>query len=273
MGRYTNVQSYADNSPSMRTMSHERATGTTATFPSSSSPDSCEEGIRRPILPPPPTRDDHDQRIAGGVAASGGVAREDDVISKSSSTAPGGRGDGPRIDDDDEPRKNVIRRDPTAPSCDTCTLFVGGLHPRIGDLHLRKLFSPYGEIIRIHIVTHNPSEIKHDDNAVHSKAAISAKYATGPHRSKGFAFVEYARIESARLAMTRLDGRQLMGRSLAVRPSRKRTSELSRGGCSGGMMNAPGGAKVSAEDARREYIAVQSKIEAVKRAINQKKWG
>ena len=35
---------------------------------------------------------------------------------------------------------------PPQVQCDTNTLFVGGLHPRIGDLHLQKLFSPYGRL-------------------------------------------------------------------------------------------------------------------------------
>jgi len=160
----------------------------------------------------------------------------------------------------------------SAASCDTSILFVGGLHPRIGDLHLRKLFSPYGEIVRIHIVTHNPSDPKHNA-IVRSKAPIPAKYTTGLQQSKGYAFVEFNSIESARLAMSRLDGLQLLGRSLAVRPSRKRASELARGGSRGGEIGESGAGKVSVEDARREYTAVQTKIEAIKRAIEQKKKG
>jgi RNA recognition motif-containing protein len=224
MGRYTNVQAYADNSPSIRTMFYEQATGIAAT--SSASPSHNASGGKLPCL----TEE----------ARAAGETRDNNI-------GPASR---------------------AAMSCDTSTLFVGGLHPRIGDLHLRKLFSPYGEIVRIHV----PSDPKHN-NIVQSKAAMPAKYTTGLHQSKGFAFVEYSQIESARLAISRLDGRQLMGRSLAVRPSRKKTTELSRAGFSGGEMNTPGGAKVSVEDARREYNAVQSKIEAVKRAINKKKQG
>jgi RNA recognition motif-containing protein len=157
----------------------------------------------------------------------------------------------------------------SAPSCDTTSLFVGGLHPRIGDLHLQKLFSPYGEIVRINIVTNNPSDSQ--SHNIHSKTVVPAKYKVGLHQSKGYAFVEYTSVESAQLAISRLDGRQLMGKTLAVRPSRRKTNNQDRVGP--GVNAGKTGTAVSAEEARREYKAVQSKIEAVKRAIEQNKKG
>ncbi len=157
----------------------------------------------------------------------------------------------------------------SALSCDTTSLFVGGLHPRIGDLHLQKLFCPYGEIVRIHVVTNNPSDSQ--SHSIHSKGFVPTKYKVGLQQSKGYAFVEYTKVESAQLAIARLDGRQLMGRSLAVRPSRKKNN-IQDGVGSGANLGKISPA-VSAEEARREYKAVQSKIEAVKRAINQKKNG
>jgi RNA recognition motif-containing protein len=157
----------------------------------------------------------------------------------------------------------------SASSCDTTSLFVGGLHPRIGDLHLQKLFSPYGEIVRINIVTNNPSDSQ--SHNIHSKTVVPAKYKVGLHQSKGYAFVEYTSVESAQLAISRLDGRQLMGKTLAVRPSRRKTNNQDRVGP--GVNAGKTGTAVSAEEARREYKAVQSKIEAVKRAIEQNKKG
>lgn len=154
-----------------------------------------------------------------------------------------------------------------ASSCDTTSLFVGGLHPRIGDLHLQKLFSPYGEIVRIHIVTNNPGD--YQSHTIHSKAmTVPTKYKVGQQQSKGYAFVEYTKVESAQLAIARLDGRQLMGRSLAVRPSRKKTINQDR---VSGSNVGEAGTIMTAEEARREYRSVQSKIEAVKRAIEQKR--
>jgi RNA recognition motif-containing protein len=255
MGRYTNVQSYADNSPSMRTISYEQATGLVATSPASPSLGASEG--QRPT--PSPPRGDGDGRAeeASAVGAKSSQLKSDGDAAGEES-----------LRNQAHPRGTVS----SAVSCDTSTLFVGGLHPRIGDLHLRKLFSPYGEIVRIYIVTHNPSDPKHN-SIVQSKAAIPAKCTTGLQQSKGYAFVEFNSIESARLAISRLDRRQLMGRSLAVRPSRKRTSELARSGFSGGETGKSGGGTVSVDDARREYTVVQTKIEALKRAIEEKKKG
>jgi RNA recognition motif-containing protein len=172
--------------------------------------------------------------------------------------------------DDGRPNQSETRElTHNSPSCDTTTLFVGGLHPRIGDLHLQKLFSPYGEVVRINIVTHNPS-MNPRPASTHSKSATPTKYIAGLHQSKGFAFVEYKNIESARLAMSRLDRRQLMGRSLAVRPALKKLGDISVG-IGSGATSTGAESKVTADEAKRQYGAVQSKIEAVKRAIERKK--
>jgi RNA recognition motif-containing protein len=181
-----------------------------------------------------------------------------------------------RVEHDDNARKSENHQSQSssatsALSCDTTSLFVGGLHPRIGDLHLQKLFSPYGEIVRINIVTNNPSDSQ--SHSIHSKSAVPTKYKIGLQQSKGYAFVEYTRVESAQLAIARLDGRQLMGRSLAVRPSRRKTSNQDRIGHGVNSGKTGTGATMSAEETRREYRAVQSKIEAVKRAIEQKQKG
>lgn len=230
MGRYSNVQSYSGDSPNMRTVTWEAATGRAA-------------------------------------PAAGAAAEATNTRPGGSSTSDEGNGEAGANEaklgsaDAGEPRQQQTQaRSAISPSsCDTTNLFVGGLHPRIGDLHLQKLFSPYGEIVRIHIVTHNPNEA----------TKIPAKYSS-LQQSKGYAFVEYKTIESARLAISRLDGRQLMGRRLAVRPSRRKMSDVARaGGGSSGKVDT----KISAEEAKREYSAVQSKIEAVKRAIEDKKRG
>lgn len=239
MGRYSNVQAYSDDSPTMRSISYAQATGTS----SSSAPtpgDTKNDGVKHP-------------------ASS---AREDNQGEGSSNNE---SGMGTKSNDDEEYTQQPQERNI---SCDTSSLFVGGLHPRISDLHLQKLFSPYGEIVRINIVTHNPSST-HSTNS-HSKSAGATKYKAGLQQSKGYAFVEYKSIESARMAMSRVDGRQLLGRSLAVRPSRRKHSDV------GGLGSAATGkadTKVSAEEAKREFNSVQSKIEAVKRAIEQKKKG
>lgn len=272
MGRYTNVQSYSDDSPSMRIVSYEQATGgaaaTTSDPPSRDTNELQQEPPRQLTTlethrhgeqPPPQSQ----SSTSGGAREEENMAGEEcNDVAKSSQL---------KSDEAEEPQQQQQgQRSSSAispPSCDTNSLFVGGLHPRIADVHLQKLFSPYGEIARINIVTHNPNDSK--SNA-HSKSATSAKYASHLQQSKGYAFVEYTNIESARLAMSRLNGRQLMGRSLAVRPSKRKMGE---GGGRLGGDSGKAGTKFTPEEARREYGAVESKIEAVKRAIEQKKKG
>lgn len=225
MGRYSSVQSYADNNPTMRTISHEQATGTSASQSSGTVTNTSHNATadRSEVENPPSQLSDE----AGSAAA--GEQQQQQQIKQS------------------------------AVVCETNCVFVGGLHPRIADVHLQKLFKPYGKIDRINVVTH--------PNNTDKSTKTSAKYGGGSlQQSKGYAFVEYSSVESARLAISRLNGRQLMGRSLAVRPSRKKMAEIARA-------SKDAGKGETVEEARREYSAVQSKIEAVKRAIDEKKKG
>ena len=144
--------------------------------------------------------------------------------------------------------------------CNTSTLFVGSLHPRIADLHLQKLFSPYGPINRIHIVTHKTAAVPKNNN-LEGKSKIPSKYAFTSQQSKGYAFVEYDNIDSARMAMSRLDGRSLLGKNLVVRPARKQKVE------SLGFSETK---VLTAEDAKKECKSIQSKIDLVKKALEDK---
>ena len=134
-----------------------------------------------------------------------------------------------------------------ASKCQTATLFVGNLHPRIGDAHLTKLFSPYGTLNRVSLV----------------KIGASGQ-------PKGYAFVEFASVESARMAIRRVDGRMLLNKMLAVRPAHEKTGAAA-GNDDGGDNN--GGSKDIKDNrqVRKEKSEVLSKIEAVKRAIEEKK--
>ncbi len=101
---------------------------------------------------------------------------------------------------------------------------------------------------------------------------MPSKYVSGLQQSKGYAFVEYNSIESARLAIARLDGRTLMGKTLAVRPSRQKKFG-GIGGVVGGSSSSRSACRddfaIEIKDAKRQYSAVQLKIEAVKRAIEE----
>lgn len=149
----------------------------------------------------------------------------------------------------------------TSITCNTKTLFVGGLHPRICDLHLQKLFAPYGSINRIHLVTHKPGVVPTSSNPA-AKAKAATKHAFGSQQSKGYAFVEYATVESARMAISRIDGRKLLGKNLAVRPAKRQQIEH---GASNYDVR-----EVTVEEAKREVQSVQSKIDSLKKALEEK---
>ena len=133
-----------------------------------------------------------------------------------------------------------------ASKCQTATLFVGNLHPRIGDAHLTKLFSPYGTLNRVSLVKNGASG-----------------------QPKGYAFVEYASVESARMAIRRVDGRMLLNKMLAVRPAHEKTGAAT--GNDDGDGTSGGKDIKDKRQVRKEKSEVLSKIEAVKRAIEEKK--
>lgn len=142
-----------------------------------------------------------------------------------------------------------------ASKCQTSTLFVGSLHPRITDAHLHKLFQPYGSINRVHICTHS----LHDER--------------NAGKPKGYAFVEYTTIDSARLAIMKLDGRTLLGRALVVRPAHDKTGGTTGASTDSMDGTAAAGVKGSSDPRllRKEKTEIESKMEAVKRAIEEKK--
>ena len=144
--------------------------------------------------------------------------------------------------------------------CNTTTLFVGSLHPRIADPHLQKLFSPYGSIKRIHIVTHKRAAVLPNKNLV-AKSKTPSKYAYDFQHSKGYAFVEYDNVDSARMAISRLDGRSLLGKNLVVRPARRQKLE---------SLGVSETKVLTAEDAKKECKSIQSKIDLVKKALDDK---
>ena len=134
-----------------------------------------------------------------------------------------------------------------ASKCQTATLFVGNLHPRIGDAHLTKLFSPYGTLNRVSLVKNGASG-----------------------QPKGYAFAEFASVESARMAIRRVDGRMLLNKMLAVRPAHEKTG-TAVGNEDGGDGSIGSKDTKDKRQVRKEKSEVLSKIEAVKRAIEEKK--
>ena len=132
----------------------------------------------------------------------------------------------------------------------TSTLYVSNLHPRIAEPHLQKLF---GNACRIHFVR-KPNTRN-----------------TGT--SYTYAFVQYQSNAAARTAMNKFHGQKLLGKELVVRQaSDKNDAVLGNKSCHG----APGkrresDAVVDERLLKRQKNDVQSKIEAVKKAIADSK--
>jgi len=92
-------------------------------------------------------------------------------------------------------------------------LHVGNLSYGANEAELRELFSPFGTVESVAIITDRD---------------------TG--RSKGFGFVEFANDAEAQAAISALNGKEMGGRVLTVSPARPRSEggSGSRGGYGGG---------------------------------------
>jgi RNA recognition motif-containing protein len=115
----------------------------------------------------------------------------------------------------------------------TCTVYVGGLHSRIAQVHLEKLMKPYGTTKRLHLCTKN---------------------------GRNFAFCEYELVEEAKAAVHALHGRRLLGNTLAVRPAHQESKM--------GLLRNNGNSSKPI-DSKQEQRAVDSKIEALKRKLGR----
>lgn len=97
-------------------------------------------------------------------------------------------------------------------------LYVGNLSYSSGEEELRELFSQYGTVESVAVITDRD---------------------TG--RSKGFAFVEFNNDQEAQNAISALNGKEVSGRSLTVSPARPKSegggNRGSYGGGGGGRRN------------------------------------
>lgn len=119
----------------------------------------------------------------------------------------------------------------------TCTVYVGGIHSRMAQVHLEKLMKPYGTTKRLHLCIKN--------------------------NGRNFAFCEYERVEDAMAAVHALHGRRLLGNTLAVRPAHQESKM--------GLLRHNGGSHNSNKpmDLKQEQRAIDSKIEALKRKLGR----
>jgi cold-inducible RNA-binding protein len=86
-------------------------------------------------------------------------------------------------------------------------VFVGNMNFQTTESDLRALFEPFGEIVRIQVMTDRD---------------------TG--RSRGFGFVEMADDDAASKAIAALNGKELDGRALNVNEARPKPERTGGGG-------------------------------------------
>lgn len=91
-------------------------------------------------------------------------------------------------------------------------LFIGNLPFATGEEELREVFSPFGEIVSVSLITDRQ---------------------TG--RSRGFAFVEFKDVSAAQAAANENGVLEIQGRKLIVREAQDRKERPSFGGDRGGF--------------------------------------
>jgi RNA recognition motif-containing protein len=84
-------------------------------------------------------------------------------------------------------------------------IFVGNLPFSAGEEDLEQMFSPYGEIQRVHVVRDRETQ-----------------------RSRGFAFVEMPDDGAAQNAITALNGKDMRGRAVRVNAAEPREARPPR---------------------------------------------
>ncbi|HEY3203557.1 MAG TPA: RNA-binding protein [Thermoanaerobaculia bacterium] len=97
-------------------------------------------------------------------------------------------------------------------------LYVGNLSYSATENELRDLFSPFGAVDSVAVITDRD---------------------TG--RSKGFGFVEFANDAEAQAAISALNGKEISGRALTVSPARPRNEGAGAGGRGRGGYGGGGG--------------------------------
>jgi len=162
-------------------------------------------------------------------------------------------------------------------SCSTSTLYVSNLHQRISEPHLEKLFVRFGDINRVHLIRKVIGSGGSSGGTVRpasthpSKGGISRSRQQQQQSSYSYAFVEFKTVQAASTAMAKLNGVSLLGKDLVVRPAHGK-SQNNFDGNEEGTGEGTGGT-ISNSDMRKQRNDVESKIDAVKRALQEKMKG
>lgn len=134
----------------------------------------------------------------------------------------------------------------TGYKCDT--IYVGNLHPRVAEPHLQKLFTAFGKITRIQLLS--KPNLHHKNIPYH------------------YAFVKYDSVVSAESAINKIHKRTLLGKELIVKFANKRNESDSFSGKKHGI----GEVKEDSSLVKRQKCDLQMKIEQIKRTLGEKKY-
>ncbi len=97
-------------------------------------------------------------------------------------------------------------------------IYVGNLGYSVTEDDLREVFTPFGEVTKVSIITDRDSG-----------------------QSKGFGFVEMASADAAKASITGLNGKEFKGRAMTVNEARPRTERPGGGGGDRGGRGGSGG--------------------------------
>ena len=125
------------------------------------------------------------------------------------------------------------------PTNKVCTVFIGGLHPRIMEAHIEKMCMPYGQIQRLHLCDR-----------------------------KGYAFCQYSSPAQASAAMQALDGRGLLGRRLLVRPAHSDQQQQQQQSSQQQQHNTNKASGTGSSNPDKERERIEARIQAVKRKLH-----
>uniref|UniRef100_A0A7S2PNA3 RRM domain-containing protein n=1 Tax=Leptocylindrus danicus TaxID=163516 RepID=A0A7S2PNA3_9STRA len=149
-------------------------------------------------------------------------------------------------------------------NCDTTTLYVGSLHPRVLEVHLQKLFEPFGIVKRCYLKTRaQPTATASTYGGQHNTAADRIP--------QNYAFVEMESISSARRAMMKLNGRELLRKTLVVRPANQQKQYQQQSGGSSGSNGCSREKSPPKSSIKHEKKELEDKISSLKRAIEEKR--
>ncbi len=158
----------------------------------------------------------------------------------------------------------------------TPTVYVSNLHQRVCEAHLQKLFQRFGEISRVHIIRKVLSSSGGNKGSTinNTKAGRGMTRHKQQHQSGySYAFVEFKSIQSACTAIEKLNGVTLLGKDLVVRPAngRGQSNGENDNGTADNNEGSPEMKPLSMQNMKKQKHDVESRIDAVKRALLEKK--